>query len=60
MISLNNSKTGEAPRDDGEKGKSVGPGGDFNPEFRSEGGFGRGRDGYRREGGRGGGFGRGN
>mmetsp|Transcript_2802 Transcript_2802/g.2967 ORF Transcript_2802/g.2967 Transcript_2802/m.2967 type:complete len:144 (+) Transcript_2802:115-546(+) len=43
------SRPGEAPREDGDKGKSVGPDGEFNPEFRQEGGFGRGRDGYRRE-----------
>lgn len=41
-----------------DKDKRMGPSGDFNPEFRREGGFGRGaggnQDGYRREGGFGG------
>ena len=43
---------------DDDKGKSAGPGGNFNPEFQRDGGYGRGRrDGYRQESGRG--FGRG-
>ena len=35
---------------DERKSKSAGPGGDFNPEFKREGGYGRGKSEYRREG----------
>lgn len=42
-----------APREgrrfeDGDKSKEAGPGGDFKPRFQGEGGFGRGKDNYRR------------
>merc|ERR1719223_1454127 len=45
-----------APRGRMDKDKRMGPSDDFNPEYRREGGFGRGAgpDGYRREGGFGG------
>jgi small subunit ribosomal protein S10e len=42
--------TGLKPRPEDEKRGKSGPGGEFNPEFRKEGGYGRGsRDGYRKQ-----------
>lgn len=49
-------QSGASGRGRFDKEKRMGPSGEFNPEFRREGGFGRGsgQDGYRREGGFGG------